>query len=216
MRYPALIGAAAALAVAGPALCAEFAAGKVTGWTGGAANVFTWGHDEPIGRIQDDGSVIFTLPTPPETGQTIAQTFDRCRTAALDVINGEADVAPTMLYIESGEDQLGMIAADSSAMAAYQLSFGQTELVKGSFLRWLHVAGDAAVTGRCVEEMVTVSGPVEFVTELDLRFVAGWNLVRTTNVEVLRHADGTAHETHTVHDALQAWPADAAWYLETP
>lgn len=214
MRYARRLTAAAALAACATALGADVPAGKVAGWPGGTAEIMTWGHDEPLGRIHDDGAVTFNLPTPPGTGQTVAQTFDRCRTAELEVINGEADVAPTMLYIESGEDQVGLVAASSPEMAAYQLSFGQTELVKGSFLRWLHVAGDAAVSGKCVEEMVTVSGPVDFVTELDLRFVSGWNLVRTTNLEVLRHADGSAHETHTAHDALQSWPADAAWYLE--
>jgi len=173
-----------------------------------------YGHDAPIGRIHDDGSVTFDLPTPPETGQSVAETFDRCRTGSLDVVNGDADVAPIMIYAEIGTDEVSMVAADSPEMAAYQLSWGQTELVKGSFMRWLHVDGAASVTGKCVEEMVTVSGPAEFVHETGLRFVSGWNLVRTTHVEIMQHADGSAHVTHSIDDALQALPADVMWYLE--
>lgn len=214
MKYPAILGGAVALAMFSAALEAEIPAGTVAGWPGGKADIMTWGHDDPIGRIHEDGAVTFNLPTPPETGQTVARTFVRCRTAELNVVNGDADVAPTMLYVAIGEGQVGMVAADSPEMAAYQLSWGQTALVKGSFIRWLHVDGDAAVTGKCVEEMLTVSGPVEFVTESDLHLLAGWNLIRTTNIEVMHHEDGTAHETHTRHDALQAWPADAMWYLE--
>lgn len=214
MNHVKLLGILAAVLMFPVAAGAEIQAGRVAGWAGGTADIMIFGHDGPVGRIQADGSVTFDLPTPPETGQTVARTFDRCRTSRLEVVNGEADVAPTMLYIEAGGEQLGLIGADSPEMAAYQLSWGQTELVKGSFLRWLHVDGDAAVTGRCAEEMVTVSGPVEFVVDNDLRLVSGWNLVRTAHLEVMRHADGSAHETHVRHDALQAWPADATWYVE--
>jgi hypothetical protein len=215
MKYTGTLTAAFALALSCTTVAAATPAGKVVGWQGGTAEVMIWGHDEPVGRVHEDGSVTFDLPTPPETGQTVTRTFSRCRTSELTVVNGEADVAPTMLYLQSGEEQVGMVAADSPEMAAYQLSWGQTELVKGSFLRWVHVAGDAAVTGRCVEEQISVSGPIEVVTEMDLNLKSGWNLVRTTNLEIIRHADGTAHETHTRYDALQAFPAEAAWYLES-
>lgn len=214
MNYAALLIAAVTLALSTPALGADVPAGKVVEWPGGTANIMTYGFDDPIGRVAADGSVTFNLPTPPETGQTFAQTFDRCRTSPLDVVNGEADVAPVMAYVLLDGKEVAMVAADSAEMANYQLSWGQTELVKGSHVRWLHVDGNASVTGRCVEEMVTVSGPAEFVNEFDLKVVAGWNLIRTTFLEIMQHEDGTAHETHSRHDALQAWPADAAWHLE--
>ena len=207
-------GAVLALSCALPAFAAEVPGGKVAGWQGGAAEIFTYGHDEPIGRIREDGSVSFDLPTPPDSDQTVAQTFDRCRTGGLSVKNGAANVVPTMLFVKTGGDEPGLVAATNPETAAYQISWGQTQLVKGAFLRWLHVDGEAAVTGRCVEEMVTPSGPAEFTNELRLEFAPGWNLVRTTSVELMEHEDGSRHETHTIHDALQAMPDDAMWYLE--
>lgn len=59
-----------------------------------------------------------------------------------------------------------------------------------------------------------MSGPVDFVNESALRFAPGWNLVRTTHVEIMPHDDGSAHVIHAVGDALQALPADALWYLD--
>ncbi len=208
-------GAVLAMSCAAPVLAAEVPAGKVAGWQGGTAEIYTYGHDAPLGRIQADGSVTFDLPTPPDTGQTVAQTFDRCRAGGFSVVNGEANVAATMIYMKAGDDETGMVAATNPEIAAYQLSWGQTELVEGAFLRWLHVDGKAAVTGTCVEEMITPSGPAEFTTESRLEFAPGWNLVRTTIVEFMEHADGSRHETHTIHDALQAMPDDAMWYLES-
>lgn len=208
-------GAVLALSCALPAFAAEVPGGKVAGWQGGTAGIYTYGLDEPLGHIRDDGSVTFNLPTPPDLDQTVAQTFDRCRTGGLSVENGGASVAPVMLYVKTGNDEAGLVAATNPETAAYQLSWGQTELVKGAFLRWLHVDGKAAVTGRCVEEMVTPSGPAEFTNELRLEFAPGWNLVRTSIVELMEHEDGSRHETHTIHDALQAMPDDAMWYLET-
>jgi len=215
MNFSIALNAAIALVLSPAALGAEVPAGKVARWPGGTANIMIYGHDAPVGRILDNGAVTFDLPVPPGTGQTIVQTFDRCRTGSLEVVNGETEVAPIMIYAEIDGDEIGMVAADSAEMAAYQLSWGQTELVTGSFLRWLHVADAASVTGKCVEEMVTESGPVDFVTELDLRFEPGWNLVRTAHREIMRHADGSAHVIHAVNDALPAMPADASWYLET-
>lgn len=214
MQRTIAASAVLALSCVYPVLAAEVPGGKVAGWQGGAAEIFTYGHDAPIGRIRDDGSVSFDLPTPPDSDQTVAETFDRCRTGGLSVQNGGANVVPTMLFVKTGDDETGMVAATNPETAAYQLSWGQTELVKGAFLRWLHVDAEAAVTGRCVEEMVTPSGPAEFTNELRLEFAPGWNVVRTTIVELMEHEDGSRHETHTIHDALQAMPDDAMWYLE--
>jgi hypothetical protein len=214
MKLPRALTAATALAVSAAAPGAEVPAGKAADWCGGTANIMIYGHDAPIGRIHQDGAVTFDLPTPPQTGQTVAETFDRCRTGSLELVNGDADVAPIMIYAEIGGDEVGMVAADSAEMAAYQLSWGQTELVKGSFLRWLHVDGAASVTGKCVENLLTVSGPADLVNESELRFEPGWNLVRTTHVEIMPHADGSAHVIHAVDDALQALPTEATWYLQ--
>jgi|GEM_PF-3479000 len=214
MSYHHVLSAAVALALSSTAYGAGIPAGKVADWSGGTANIMIYGHDAPIGRIHENGAVTFDLPTPPETGRTVAQTFDRCRTGSLEVVNGDADVAPIMMYADIGGNEVGMVAADSPEMAAYQLSWGQTELAKGSFLRWLHVDGAASVTGKCVENLLTVSGPVDFVNESALRFAPGWNLVRTTHVEIMPHDDGSAHVIHAVDDALQALPAGAQWYLE--
>ena len=189
--------------------------GRVANWSGGTAEIMTYGHDSPIGQIHEDGGVTFDLPTPPARGQTVADTFDRCPAGGLVVKNGEAEVNATMLYIERDESELGLVAATSPEFAAWTLSFGQTPLVKGAHLRWLHVDGDASVSGDCVREMLTPSGDMEFRNESRLNLVDGWNLIRTAFVEVIEHEDGSRHETHTVNDALQVFPDDALWYLET-
>lgn len=190
-------------------------AGRIAGWSGGTADIFTYGHDDPIGRIHGDGTVTFELPVPPANGQTVADTFDRCRSSALTIDNGDAEVTPTMLYVEHDGAELGLVSASSPEMAEWSLSFGQSPLVEGSHLRWLYVAGAASVTGDCVERMLTPSGELDFRNEWQLQLAPGWNLIRSTFAEVIEHADGSRHETHTRHDALQTMPDDAHWYLET-
>lgn len=211
-----ILVASLAYCLCSAALADPVPAGRAAQWQGGTADILTYGHDGLVGRIHEDGTVTFDLPTPPETGQTVADTFDRCRAGGLTVQNGAAEVAATMLFIERDGSELGLVAATSPEFAQWSLSFGQSPLVKGAHLRWLHVDGDASVTGDCVEEMVTASGPMEFRNESRLNLVKGWNLIRSTFVEVVEHEDGSRHETHTVHDALQAFPDDAMWYRQTP
>jgi hypothetical protein len=189
--------------------------GRVADWNGGTAEIMTYGHDSPIGRILEDGTVTFDLPTPPATGQTVAATFDRCPAGGLVVKNGEAEVSATMLYVERDGVELGLVAATSPEFAAWTLTFGESPMVKGAHLRWLHVDGDASVNGECVQEMLTPAGDLEFRGEYRLNLVDGWNLIRTAFLDVVEYEDGSRYETHTVHDALQAFPEDALWYLET-
>jgi len=189
--------------------------GRVADWGGGTAEIMTYGHDSPIGRILEDGTVTFDLPTPAARGQTVAATFDRCHAGGLVVNNGEAEVSATMLYVERKGVELGLVAATSPELAAWTLSFGESPMVKGAHLRWLYVDGDASVNGECVQEMLTPAGDLEFRSESKLVLVDGWNLIRTEFVDVVEYEDGSRYETHTVHDALQVFPDDAQWYLET-
>lgn len=69
------------------------------------------------------------------------------------------------------------------------------------------------MTGDRVEEIYTSSGPTEVRIESRLQFASGWNLVRTTFLEILEQEDGSRFETHSVNDALQEFPADALWYV---
>lgn len=190
-------------------------AGQVANWNGGTAKIRSHGHNGTIGRILKDGTVTFALPTPEATGQTVADTFNHCPSGGLVVTNGEAEVSVTMLYVERDGKELGLVAATSPELAAWSLTFGQSPVVKGAHLRWLHVDGDASVNGECVQEMLTPAGDLEFRSESKLVLVDGWNLIRTEFVKVVEFEDGSSYETHTVHDALQAFPNDAQWYLES-
>ncbi|MEQ8484636.1 MAG: hypothetical protein RIB46_09755 [Pseudomonadales bacterium] len=186
----------------------------VVGWPGGAAAVVSYDFDDPVGEVSAEGAIHFELPVPPASRQTVADTFDRCPTGKLDIENGAAPVTPVMLLVELGGRELSLAAASSPDMAAWTLSFGQAPLVKGSFLRWLHVDGAASVSGECVETLLTDAGDLETRTEWRLELAPGWNLIRTTYLDYAELEDGRRQETHTVHDAVVALPEDARWYLE--
>jgi hypothetical protein len=189
-------------------------AGKLANWFGGPTDILTYGEDQPIGRIEADGAVSFRLPTPPVLDQTVADTFVRCSDGELTVENGEARLVPVIAFIEHDGRDLGMIAASSEARANYSLTYGQSGLVRGYDLRWVHVDAAASVTGRCESQMNIGAGPVDFVAEYQLDFLPGWNLVRTAIVEYVESEDGSRQETHTRYDALQAFPQEAMWYLD--
>ncbi len=208
-----ILATSLACSLIGVAQADPIQAGRLAEWSGGTAVIQTYGHDGAIGSIKEDGTVLFDLPPPELTGQTIAETFDYCSTGGLKVENGAAQVAATMLYVEHNGSELGMVAATSPELAAWSLSYGQTPQVEGAHLRWFYVDGEASVDGVCLEEVYTASGPTAVRLENRLNFVKGWNLVRTTFLEILEQEDGPRLETHTINDALQVFPDDAVWYL---
>ena len=219
-RRQFLIPAGLALALASllPAgvACASQSLGGVEGWSHGAAPIHMMRSDAAVGRIDADGSIHLDLREPAASQQTAARTFARCE--GLEVADGEAVVAPVMLFVNSGQGENYLFPATSPEIALWQASFGETALVEGAWLQWIHASAAAQVVGTCATEVHTASSgelpAFEERVDFDVRLKPGWNLVRQAIEAVHEEPDGTRHVRVKSTRIVDAFPADMRWYSE--
>jgi hypothetical protein len=213
LRTSPIFAAAALCAWTLPAV-ADQPGGRVVDWPGSTAEILTHGLDGPVGRIDADGQVTVDLPTPPDTEQTVAETLGRCLGDAPVIENGEAQFTPLIPFTELRGRDVGMIAADSRESAMNALTYGQSPLVRGATLRWVHLDRAARLEGECTQPTWTTGGTIDTRVETRLEFSPGWNLLRTTTVDFLELEDGSRYETHTVYEVVQGMPEGFDWYLK--
>lgn len=207
------------LALLAPAVAtASEPVGAIKGWTAGAAPIHMSRSDVPAGRIEADGSIHLDLGAPPVSRQTAARTFARCD--GLEVAGGEAVVAPASLFVDLGAGEIFLLPATSPEIAAWKASFGETPLVEGAWLQWIHASAAARVTGTCAAPIHTASSgdapAFEERMAYDVRLVPGWNLVRQGIDAVYQDPDGSRHVRLQSMRTVAAMPADMGWFSDGP
>lgn len=199
----------------GAALAAE-PTGVLDGWTHGAAPIHMTRSDAPAGRIDADGSIHLALPVPPASLQTAARTFARCE--GLEVSGGEVTVSPATLFVDHGQGEVYLFAANSSGIAAWQASFGETPLYEGAWMQWVHASGHARIAGSCVTSRHTASSgdapAFDERVEYDVRLVPGWNHLRQAIEGVHVEPDGSRHVRLQSIRTVDAVPADMRWFSD--
>lgn len=206
-----LIVPAGAAGSAGPA-------DVLDGWSHGAAPIHMLRSEVPVGRIAADGTIALDLAAPPASKQTAARTFARCE--GLEVSGGETVVAPAALFVDLGAGEIYLLQASSPGIAQWNASFGETPLVEGAWLQWIHAGGEARVAGSCTAAIHTASsGDAPAFAErvdYDVRLSPGWNLVRQAIEAVHEEPDGSRHVRLQSVRTVDAVPADMRWFSDRP
>lgn len=199
------------------ALAAE-PTGVLEGWSHGAAPIHMLRSDAVVGRIDADGTVHLALGEPPASQQTAARTFARCE--GLDVTGGDTVVAPAALFVDLGAGEIHLFPATSPDIASWKASFGETALVEGAWLQWVHAAGEARVTGTCTASIHTASSgdtpAFEERMDYDVHLSPGWNLVRQAIEAIHEEPDGSRHVRLQSTRTVEAFPAEMRWFADRP
>lgn len=215
LSLPAL---ALALAVTLPATAAE----RLEGWTQGEATIFTHTPDGPmrVGQVQADGSLVFEWPSVPSTEQTLALTFPSCDDDGSPIATpGAAEFWPTSLFIgtdDSVDGELGSLhLASSPEVVAWQASYGQENAADGTWFQYVHVSQAASMEAQCRMPTYTGEGDDQYtqVTEYNVYFKAGWNLMRNDITRLHAAPSGRRHAA-SIRISVQEGPAaDARWFF---
>lgn len=195
-------------------------AATVVGWPGGTAVVKSYGPDGGIevGRIGADGTLVFQLPEPPPSGQTVDQSFAPCAgEGGMSVGPLDVGFTPTSLSVERDGQELGVLhGATSPGIVAWRESFAEKNAEAGAWLQWVHVTADSKATGDCRSTVYTDSAGTEGYeqfSEHKVVFTKGWNLMRNNILEVHADATGKRHAARIVTDVVQQMPDGASWYF---
>ncbi|WP_295361932.1 hypothetical protein [Arenimonas sp.] len=202
----------------GVAAASQAPVGSFEDWTHGDTPILMMRSDEPAGRIDAEGNIHLALPEPAASRQTAARTFARCE--GLSVSGGEVVVSPAMLFIDQGQGEIYLFPATSEGVAQWQATFGETPLVEGAWMQWIHASGEARIKGSCAAAIHTASsGDSPAFNErldIDVRLSPGWNHVRQAIESVHVDPDGSRHVQHQTIRTVEAMPADIRWFTDRP
>ena len=208
------------LALALPAFAQP--ADRLEGWTHGEATIFTHDPGGPmkVGRVAADGTLVFEWPSAPSTEQTLALTFPSCNEDGSPIASpGAAEFWPTSLFIgtdDSVDGELGSLhLATSPEVVAWQASYGQADAVGGAWFQFVHVSQAATVEAQCAMPTYTGEGDDQYTqaTEYNVRFEAGWNLMRNDVTRLHAAPSGRRHAAG-IRTSVQQGPAtDARWFF---
>lgn len=195
---------------------------RLEGWTHGEANIYTYERGGPmlVGRVAADGTLAFEWPSAPSTEQTLALTFPSCNDDGSPIATpGAAEFWPTSLFIatdDSTDGELGSLhLASSPQVVAWQASYGQEDAADGTWFQYVHVSQAASIEAQCRMPTYTGEGDDQYtqVTEYNVYFEAGWNLMRNDITRLHAAPSGRRHAA-SIRTSVQQGPAeDARWFF---
>ena len=211
---------ALALALALPASVS--AGDRLENWSHGEATIYT--HDQggqvAVGQVKADGQLVFDWPEPAGVGQTLGQTYPPCDgTDTSPVSAPDAAFWPTSLFVGKGkaaDRELGSLHLASSAeVMAWQSSYGQKDAADGTWFQYVYVGEPASVETQCRMPTYTGEGEdnYEQVTEYNLYFEKGWNLMRNDITRLHAAPSGKKHAASTRVSVQQGPAGDARWFF---
>ena len=214
--------------------------GTISGWEHGSADIVT-GMQSPIaiGTVSKDGSFILNL-TPEFTAQTMksieefnknseewktsVMTLERafaCYGDSLAVTNGNVPVIKLSNY--GGYDLADLkvkklygsfMIVNNKEFAEGYRAFGQYKKKMGYFLDWFYFAEPSSVIGECTTESYAVNQDETYmaITDYQLDFKAGWNLVQYEIAEIFTDKEGLTYALKTNYKTLDTLP-DGVQYI---
>lgn len=215
-----LLPLALALSLALPAT--TLAADKLDGWKHGEATIYTHDPAGPVavGKVGADGALTFEWPDPANTAQTLGSTWPPCDGTDMPPSSApDAVFWPTSLFIgkdKTTDGELGSLhLASSEAVMQWQASHGQKDAADGTWFQYVWVEAPASVETQCSMPMYTGEGDDNFtqVTEYNLYFKQGWNLIRNDVTRLHASPSGKKHAA-SIRVSVQPGPAeDARWFF---
>ncbi|MGB5437618.1 MAG: hypothetical protein WBM98_17115 [Maribacter sp.] len=208
--------------------------GTISGWQHSSADIVT-GMQSPIaiGTVKDDGS--FTLNLTPEFSDQTMKSIDEfnknseewktsvmtlekaftCYGDSLAVTNGNVPVIKLSNF--GGYDLADPIEkkihgsfmmVNTKGFAETYRSYGQYNAIPGYFLDWFYFAEPSSVFGECTTESYAVNQEETYkaITEYQLEFKAGWNLVQYEIAEIFTDKEGLTYALRTNYKTLDKLP----------
>jgi hypothetical protein len=210
--------------------------GQVTDYTNGKAEIVGGIRTPiPIGTINEDGTFIIPLDKSYKdqliasiethnesrsdwktTLPSVERSYGNCTTGSISIEGGDQIMIGIgtfgMFSVANIEEQklYGkiMFASDQEFAEAF-ISFGQFKANEGYQLDWLYFEEEASVKGSCsLEFLPNDEEKFNQVSDYDLEFKPGWNLVKYEILEVFTDRDGKQYIQHERSTVIDEVPED--------
>ena len=217
--------AAFVLALSSGALAQNISLGPVGNWEDGSADVAIMGQDgpEPVGNIAGDGMITLALPANSEAGRPLADLFF-CNTGGeVSISLADAALTPSGLAVVkmAEEEFIGELLAFSSAEYGTAwlraMSSGSSPDMPGASYRLIYTADPVTVTGRCATDFLVDGGEgtaVKQVSDYDINFTAGWNLLKTDTSTTVTSKLGMTFPLDIRMESTPVTAAEVYWHLD--
>lgn len=219
------ISAAFILALSSAALAQTISLGPIGNWEGGSADVAIMSRDGPesAGNITGDGRVTLALPMSSREGRPLADLF-LCNTeGGVSITPADAALTPSGLAVVNmaEEEVIGELLAFSSAEYGtawlQAMSSGSSPDMPGASYRLIYTADPVTVTGRCANDFLVDGGEgtaVKQVSDYDINFAAGWNLLKTDISTTVTSKLGMTFPLDLRMESTPVTAAEVYWHLD--
>ncbi len=219
------IATSVGLAMSGGVFAQDLSFGPVGNWDGGSAEVALMGMDgpEPVGSINADGMMTVALPASAEEGRPLADLFGCDTEGEVSIDPADAALTPSGLAVVNmaEEEFFGELLAFSSAEygAAWlqAMGTGNSPEMPGATYRLVHVSAPVTVTGSCASDFLVDGGQgsaVKQVSEYEINFTAGWNLLKTDTHTSVTSKLGVTFPLHLSMESTAVTAAEVYWHLD--
>lgn len=195
---------------------------KLEDWSHGEATIYTHDPAGPVavGQVKADGQLVFDWPEPATPGQTLGDTYPPCDGTDMSPVSApEAGFWPTSLFIgkdTTTDGELGSLhLASSPGVMEWQSSYGQKDAADGTWFQYVYVGEPASVETQCSMPTYTGEGEDSYtqLTEYNLYFKEGWNLMRNDITRLHVAPSGKKHAVSTRVSVQQGPADDARWFF---
>lgn len=219
------IAAAVGLTLGSGVLAQDTTFGPVGNWEGESAEVALMGREgpEPVGSIDGEGLVTIALPASAEQGRLLADMFTCNSEGEVSISPADAAFTPGGLAVVDmvGEEFFGELVAFSSADYGEAwldaMGNGSSPEMPGATYRLVHVSGPVTVTGRCAGDFWVDGGAgsaVKQVSEYEINFTAGWNLLKTDTRDTVTSALGVTFPLEVRMEGAAVNDGEVYWHLD--
>jgi hypothetical protein len=132
-------------------------------------------------------------------------------------VNGEAiitGIPDPNLNDKDGNPASVLYAVNKPEIAKWLYSYGQENVVKGYYLQWFFVEGEASAKGECVIPTYTGVGEENYthttITNLELQ--KGWNIIKYTIAEIFTDSNGRTNPSKIEITTIPELPLDLQWH----
>ncbi len=129
--------------------------------------------------------------------------------------SGEAIIMgiPDLFITDKNKVSRILYAVSDPEIANWLFYYGDNVIVKGSYLQWFFVEGEASAKGVCVIPTYTGNGDENYmnVTNINLKLKKGWNIIKYNITEIFTDVNDKTYAAKTEISTLTELPKDLKW-----
>lgn len=150
---------------------------------------------------------------------TVSSAFSCIEEDKITIDSGEtllAGLPELSLTDKGGQADFGILYAVSTPeIAQWLFSYGEENISKGYYLKWIFTEKPAGVNGICAIPTYTGNGEEMYddILQMNLKLDKGWNVIKYDIVETFTSQNGKVYPSKTEVTKLENLPENLLWQV---